>query len=314
MAKTEILVLQNTNTLSLAAAVDPLRAANRHSRRHAFDWRFATPDARDVVLTSGLTVPAAPVHRVTDCDVLIIVAGFDLQSQATPRLMASLRRLNRSGTRILAIDGGPWIAAKSGILNGHRATTHWEDLTAFSETFPEVHVVNARYVVSDRLWTSGGAAPALDMVLHLIATVHGAGLAQAVAASFIHTHHPDASEPQLRHPPAHRHTRITARAHHLMEAHLDQPLPLPDIAGRLGLSARTLQLHFRRTLGTTAKSHYLGLRLAEAQRLLLHTDTPLQDVALATGFPAVASLTRAYTKTYGTPPSSARTASITGSA
>ncbi|MEO0402523.1 MAG: GlxA family transcriptional regulator, partial [Pseudomonadota bacterium] len=78
MAKTAILVLQDTNTLSLAAAVDPLRAANRHAGQQVFDWQFVTPDAQDVTLTSGLSVLAAPIHRVGMCDVLIIVAGFGL--------------------------------------------------------------------------------------------------------------------------------------------------------------------------------------------------------------------------------------------
>ncbi|WP_299295634.1 helix-turn-helix domain-containing protein [uncultured Tateyamaria sp.] len=306
MTKTVILVLEHTNTLSLAAAVDPLRAANRHANKPVFDWSFATPGSQSVTLTSGLTVPAAPLHRVTACDVLIVVAGFELKAQATPQLMASLRRLAQSDTRVLAIDGGPWIAAKAGILDGCFATTHWEDLDSFATAFPEIDTMNARYVVSDLRWTSGGAAPALDMMLHLIQTLHGAPLANAVAASFIHTSHPAPSDPQLRHPTTKPHNRITARAHKLMEAHLDQPLPLTQIAASLDISPRMLQLNFKRALNTTPKSHYLSLRLAEARRLLTQTNIPIQDVALETGFAAVSSLSRACRKTYGNAPSTLR--------
>lgn len=306
MSKTVILALQQTNTLSLAAAVDPLRAANRHAGRTMFDWQFATPEARDVTLTCGLSIPCAPAHRVDACDLLIVVAGFDLRAQATPRLMASLTRLARPETTVLAIDGGPWIVAQSGLLNGHRATTHWEDLDNFAAAFAEVETVNARYVVSGQRWTSGGAAPALDMMLHLIRDRLGPALATQVAASFIHTTRPAPSDPQLRHPPAQTHSRVTARAQNLMEAHLEHPLPLGEIAARLGRSPRSLQLHFRRTLGITAKAHYLSLRLAEAHRLLLCSDMSLQDIALSAGFAGASGFSRAYTAQYGCAPSHAR--------
>ena len=280
MSKTVILVLQQTNTLSLAAAVDPLRAANRHAGGAQFDWQFATPDNRDVMLTCGLSIPAAPLHRVTGCVLLIVVAGFDLTVQATPHLMASLRRLAGPHTTVMAIDGGPWLVAQAGLLNGHRATTHWEDLDTFASAFDEVETLNARYVVSGQHWTSGGAAPALDMMLHLIQMRLGDTIARRVAAGFIHTTRPAPSDPQLRHPPKSGHSAITARAHHLMEAHLEQPLTLTTLATRLGRSPRSLQLHFQQTLGTTAKAHYLSLRLTEAHRLLTQSTANLQDIAL----------------------------------
>jgi transcriptional regulator GlxA family with amidase domain len=306
MAKTAILVLQQTNTLSLAAAVDPLRAANRHRPGSAFDWQFITPDSRDVTLTCGLTVPAAPIHRVNACDVLIVVAGFDLQAQSTPRLMSSLRRLARPGIPVIAIDGGPWVLANAGLLDGHQATTHWEDLETFANSFPDVDTINARYVVSRSRWTSGGAAPALDMMLHLIRERNGAALAAQVAASFIHTSQPAPSDPQMRHPPALPHSAVTARAQRVMEAHLDTPMPLPQIAKRLGISPRSLQQHFRAALGATAKAHYTRLRLMEARRLISDTDRALGDVALATGFPTAPSFSRAYRAHFGVAPNRTR--------
>jgi len=306
MTKTVILVLQDTNTLSLAAAVDPLRAANRQAGRRVFDWHFATPDHHDVALTCGLTVPAAPLHRVDACDLLIVVAGFDLQRQSTPALMASLRRLTKGTTQIAAIDGGPWLVANAGLLNGKDATTHWEDLDNFAANFPEVYAVNARYVAADACWTSGGAAPALDMMLHLIRVRHGHTLAQKVAAGFIHTSQPAPTDPQLRHPHTSRHTPLTLRAHHLMEAHLESPLAITEIAARLGKSARTLQQQFRYRLGTTVKTHYLTLRLAEANRLLTQSDLSLQNISLATGFPAQSSFSRAFKAQHGQSPKAAR--------
>ncbi|WP_420013391.1 GlxA family transcriptional regulator [Tateyamaria sp.] len=298
--------MDETNTLSLAAAVDPMRAANRQAGRMVFDWQFATPEGRDVSLTSGLTVPAAPLHRIDACDLLIVVAGFDLQGQSTPQLMAGLRRLAGKDTMIAAIDGGPWVVANAGLLDGQKATTHWEDLETFANNFPDVDTVNARYVAAYNRWTSGGAAPALDMMLHLISDRHSSSLARKVAASFIHNSRPAPTDPQLRHPHPNMRSTLTKRAHQLMEAHLDQPLPIHQIARQLGQGTRTLQTHFQTEFGTTAKAHYLTLRLSEAHRLLIQTDMSLHMISLATGFGAQSSFSRAYKAHFGQSPKVAR--------
>ncbi|WP_299553314.1 helix-turn-helix domain-containing protein [uncultured Tateyamaria sp.] len=306
MTKTVVLALQNTNTLSLAAAVDPLRAANRQSEKTLYDWSFATPANEDVHLTSGLMVPAAPLQRITPCDLLILVAGFDVLAQATPSLLSSIRRLTTPATVLMTIDGGAWLAAKAGLLDGHTATTHWEDLAEFTASFPDVTLQNARFVTSGNRWTSSGAAPTLDMMLQLIEVQHGTSLSARVAAGFIHTRAPSATDPQIRHPDIRQHSALTRRAHAMMENALDVPLPIPAIAKQLGLSTRSLQLHFRQVLGVNPKTHYLTLRLAEAHRLIKHTDAPLHSIALMTGFGSQSSLARAHTNMYGKSPRKTR--------
>ena len=268
------------------------------------------------MLTCGLSIPAAPLHRVTGCVLLIVVAGFDLSTvQATPHQRGAdgqkkwLRRLAGPHDDCDGDRRRPMACGAGGhtLLNGgHRATTHWEDLDTFASAFDEVETLNARYVVSGQHWTSGGAAPALDMMLHLIQMRLGDTIARRVAAGFIHTTRPAPSDPQLRHPPKSGHSAITARAHHLMEAHLEQPLTLTTLATRLGRSPRSLQLHFQQTLGTTAKAHYLSLRLTEAHRLLTQSTANLQDIALSTGFNTTSSLSRAYKQHFGHAPSKAR--------
>ncbi|MDW4496631.1 helix-turn-helix domain-containing protein [Sulfitobacter sp. D35] len=297
--RTVVLVLEQTNTLSFAAAVDPMRAANRQAGRALFDWRFATPGASDVSLTSGLVVPGAALQRIVACDLLLVVAGFDLEAQTTPALCASLRRLARPETLVAGIDGGPWVLARAGILDQHDATTHWEDLETFATTFPEVRVRNARFVTSGQRMTSGGAAPAIEMMLDLIDRRFGARLAARVAGSFIYDGDARPARPQSRAGSRLRHSPLTARAQEVMEARLEDPLSLAALAQRLGVSPRALQMQFRSRLGCTPRAHYLSLRLAEADRLVTQTATPLQDIALRTGFASQSSFARAYGRRFG---------------
>ncbi|WP_300029040.1 helix-turn-helix domain-containing protein [uncultured Roseobacter sp.] len=295
-----VLVLNEANTLSLAAAVDPLRAANRQAGRLLYDWRFLTPGDAPVHLTSGLSIAARPLDLEKTVDFLIVVAGFDLEAQATPLLSAQLRRLAGRAERVAGIDGGPWILAQAGLLNGARATTHWEDLEQFARRFPEVVAGNARFVASGKWLTSGGAAPAIEMMLHVIATDHSPALSARVAGSFIYDAGPAPARPQQRAGLPAGVSAVTARVHALMEAQIEEPLPLPRIARHAGLSLRALQMRFRRELQTTPQAHYLSLRLGEAERLVRDTEMPVQDIALATGFASQAAFARAFAVRFGT--------------
>ncbi len=297
--KTAVLVLDDCNTLSFASAVDPMRAANRLADRPAFDWEYVTATPEPATLTSALQVPGIPLARLDRCDLMIVIAGFNLVRHATPSLLAGLRRIANTGATMAGIDGGPWLLAEAGLLDGHAATTHWEDLETFATRFPEVDVRPDRFTVSGNRLTSGGAIPAVEMMLHIIAARHGAGFAARVSGLFLYEGAPEPGRPQSRTGAPHRHSALTARTNAIMQAALDDPLPLAEIAKALGTSPRTLQQQFRLRLNTTPQDHYLQLRLAEARRLVTDTDMALMDVALATGFTSQSSFARAFRTAHG---------------
>ncbi len=294
-----VLVLDDSNTLSFAAAVDPLRAANRMAGRKLFAWQFVTADGTPARLTSGIDVPGTALRRLDRCDLLIVIAGFRLADHATPALRASLRRIAATGATLAGIDGGPWLLAEAGVLDGYRATTHWEDLESFASRFPAVTPLRDRFHIDRGRMTCGGAAPAIDMMMQLIARRCGAALAARVAGAFILDTISGSDRAQLRSGGSPAHSPLTARAHALMEQTLDEPLPLPELARRAGSSPRALQAQFRARLSTTPQAHYLALRLAEAHRRVTDTDQPVLDIALATGFSSDASFSRAFRAAFG---------------
>lgn len=297
--RTAVLVLSDCNTLSFAAAVDPMRAANRLAGRGLFDWQFVTATGAPAQLTSRVEVPGLALARLERCDLLIVVAGFRLDRHDTPSLRASLRRIAAQGTTIAGIDGGPWLMAAAGILDEYRATTHWEDLDNMSISFPGVTVLRDRYHIDGPRMTSGGAMPAIDMMLHLIEARHGAPLAARVAGAFIHDAGTNPARAQRRGGPRPAHNRITARASALMEQSLDAPLTIAEIARSIGTGKRSLELQFRKVLNTTPQGHYLDLRLSEALRLVTDTDLALLDIAMATGFNSQSSFARAFRAKHG---------------
>ncbi len=296
-----VLVMEACNTLSLAAVLDPMRAANRRAGKTHFHWTLLTPNAAPVTLTTGLPVAGTALDRAPDLDALFVVAGFELDEQCTPALLTRLRSLSvRIGT-LGGVDGGSWILARAGLLDSQTATTHWEDLENLAARFPKINCVRDRYVISGRMVTTGGASPSLDMMLHLIRARHGETLALRVASAFIYDPVHAGDAPQSLASTARLRSRNpkVAQAIRIMEQSLEEPLRIAEIAARAGLTARHLETRFRAALGTTPGAFFLSLRLGEARRLALDSSLPVQQVALATGFNSQAAFARAFKQAHG---------------
>lgn len=302
-----ILVLPQASILEVASVLDPMRSANRHLGTEAYRWRITSPDGAPVPLTCGIELPSSgPLSAAEGADALVVIAGFRQSEMATQPLIRDLSRLSPRFAAMGGIDAGAWVLARAGLLNGHKATVHWEDLEDLASAHPQVDVVPDRFVIDRNRFTAGGAAPAADLMLHLIRSRHGPATALQVAASFITTAR-EGSEPQVQ--PARTDPRLDPRVAQTvarMEATLDAPEPIATLAARVGLSPRRLEMLFRANLGLTPAAYALDLRLAAARRMIVDTRHPLAEVALRTGFSAPSTLARAFRQRFGVAPSSLR--------
>jgi transcriptional regulator GlxA family with amidase domain len=182
----DLLITPDANLLSVAATLDPLRAANRIAGRALYSWRLVSPDGAPPPLGAGVAPPVAGAFDPAVAhDALVVVSSFEVERHATPALLAGLRAAARRRRAVGGVEAGSWLMAKAGLLEGRRATTHWEDFEAFALRHPEVDVRPDRYVIDGPRFTAGGAAPALDMMLALIRARQGAALALDVASVFI---------------------------------------------------------------------------------------------------------------------------------
>lgn len=306
-----LLLLPESSMMSLASTLDPMRAANRVARRPLFTWRIVTPDGAPAALTCG--VPVAAAGRLGgDCegDALIVVAGFNQERHAGRAVLTELRAARRRFRALGGVEAGSWLLARAGLLDGHAATTHWEDLEDFAARFPEVTVRPDRFVVDGRIFTSGGASPTFDLMLHLIRSRFGYPLALEVASVFIYdqAHAATDAQPLVSLGRLAGYEPRVAAAIRLMEQRLDSPLTTEAIARRLDISVRTLELLFRQALGIGPGTYYLRLRLQAARRLLLDTRLPMQAVAVRCGFGSLSAFSRIFRRHFAVSPSGYRRA------
>lgn len=302
-----VLVAPHCSILAVASVLDPMRAANRHLGWEGFRWRVVTPEGRPVPLTCGIGLPSSgPLAAADGAEALIAVVGYHAAEVATRPLLTELARIGPQMRLVAGIDAGPWVLARAGLLQGHRATVHWEDLEDFAAAFPGVEVVPDRFVIDGARATAGGAAPAHDLMVHLIACRHGAALAREVTGTFMtETRAGDEPQTAARRPGRRLDARVAAAVAR-MEARLDAPEPAARTARAVGLSPRRLETLFAGALGMTPGAYALSLRLQAARRLIADTRHPLAEVALRTGFSSAATLSRAYRRRFGQPPSALR--------
>lgn len=300
-----ILVLPLFSNLTLAAVMEPLRAANRMAGHDLFAWTILTEDGGPIASSSGLRIiPDAAIGSACDFDMLFVVASYE--ADASPRVRRFLR--SAAGLLIGGMESAAYVLARAGVLDGYRATTHWEDLGDFAERFPAIDVVPDRFVLDRRRVTSGGALPTLDLMLDLLRRDHGLSLALAVSSTFIY------EQEHAGHDPQHMvaagrldwQDPVLVRAIRAMEAHVEAPLPIARVAALAGVGTRELLRRFTERLGTNPKTYYAGLRLMLGRRLLEHTDRPMADIAAGCGFASGSAFARAFRARYRINPAAFR--------
>ncbi len=302
------LLLPNFSMIALYSALEPLRVANRFAGE-LFAWRFASPDGDAVTASNGIPVSvSAALPAIARPNLVMVCSSYDHQYAISANLCSGLRRLDAAGAWLGGLDTGSIVLAEAGVLDGRRATCHWETLGAMREDYPRVSVSDALYEIDGpRMTSSGGTAP-LDMMLTWIGSLHGRELATRVADTLVHARHADAPGG----------TRIPARTRYgvdddallaaisAMENHLEDTLRLEDVADAAGVSPRQLERRFKRLLGMPPMRFYLSLRLERAEHLLMYSRLSVRDAGLASGFASIAQFSRAYRTRYGLSPSQHR--------
>ena len=302
------LVLPGSSLMSVASAVDPLRAANRIEEREIFRWRIATPDGAPVATSCGMEISGERLDPGRRSDIFAVVAGFGAAALEGRMLLSHIRRASAAAAVTGGIKSGSWLLARAGLLQQSRATTHWEDFEDFAAAFPEIETVPDRYVVDGRMFTTGGASPTFDFMLQLIRLRHGMATALDVASVFIYeqAHAGADAQPLVSLGRLDGHDPRLASAVRMMEASIDAPMTVAAIARRNGVTTRTLEMLFMKTIGESPGAYFLRLRLNAARRLVRDSGTPLADIAARTGFSSAASFSRAFRKAFGTSPSGLR--------
>lgn len=283
--------------MAFAAAIEPLRVANRMSRRDLFSWRIASDTGAAVACSNGCVVSAdTGLEDLTRDTSIVVCAGLALREATSRPILTWLRKQSRRGVGIGGVCTGAHVLAKAGLLEGKRCTIHWENQAAFAEEFPETELSNLLFCIDEGIFTCAGGTASADMMLHLISEEYGSDLASLVADSMIHTQVRREQDEQRLSVPARigvRHPKLV-NIIQTMEQNTEEPISPSELAKGVAMSTRQLERLFRRYLNRSPKRYYMELRLEKARNLLLQTDMSVINVALACGFTSPSHFSKCY--------------------
>lgn len=285
-----------------ANALEPLRAANTFLGASAYAWKIVTRDGAAVRSSAGMTVvPDGALDPTDRGSALILLPSYGYRALATDAFSRQLRASARRFDALIGLDGGAWLLATAGLLEGKRATIHHDEVQAFSETFPQVDVVRQRWVDDGDRLTASGAVTAFELMMHLIARRHGTALTLRISSLFSAR---DATSPGPLEPPGG--DRRIRRALAEMEANVETPLMLSDIAKRSGCTQRDLERRFAKAFGAPPRKVYQRIRLNTARNLVEDTSLSFSEVATRSGYDNAAAFSRAFRDTFGKSPRAVR--------
>ena len=302
-------LLPQFTMLCFSAAVEALRIANRMADAPLYDWVItgdANPDDAPVVTCSAgvsfrLDMPLAELNRD---DAIMICGGIDVGRHTTKRLLNWLRRESRRGLLVGGLCTAGYTLAKAGLLDGKRATIHWENQDSFAEEFDEVTLTKSVFVIDGSRMTTAGGTSSIDLMLKIIADDHGEELANAVADQLIYSSIRTDQDTQRLSVPTRigvRHPKLS-QVIQMMEQNIEEPISPSILASRVGMSTRQLERLFRRYLNRSPKRYYMELRLQKARNLLMQTDMSVINVALSCGFASPSHFSKCYRAHYSTTP------------
>jgi AraC family transcriptional regulator, carnitine catabolism transcriptional activator len=314
-----VILVPGFSHLGLTLVTEPLFVANWLLQRPFFRWTTLSADGLAVESSSGISLPVdQPLTPATPFDIALVVASFDPRNAATDtRVLQWLRRAARSGVRVGGVETGCEIVAAAGLLDGVETPVHWYNVEGARERMPQLLAARRLYNVEGRHLLSAGGTATLDLMLNLIAREAGSALAQEIAAHLLWDGPRLGMAAQVEHrpvraPPARRNDPALI-AHEVIEATLDEPLTVPEIATRAGCSPRHLQRLCLARYGKSLRDLREHLRMGAAHQRVQQTDLPLTEIAVACGFASLAAFSRSYRRRFGVSPSRDRHQSIDNS-
>ncbi|MFI5960845.1 GlxA family transcriptional regulator [Streptomyces asoensis] len=253
-----------------------------------------TVDGRPVHTNADFTIGAqhGPQVLATADTVVVAPVAPDRIPAQLPEAVAEALALIRPGTRIVSICTAAFVLAAAGLLDGRRATTHWQVADAFRRMYPRVDLdPDVLFVDDGRVLTSAGAASGVDVCLHLVRKDHGSELANKVARRCVVPPFRDGGQAQyIEQPVPESGAASTAATRAWALERLDEPLALADLAAHARMSPRTFARRFQGEVGLSPGRWLIQQRVVHARHLLEASDLSVDQIAGRVGFATGASL------------------------
>ncbi len=313
-----LLTYPGSQVLDITGPLQMFAGANDDLAEDAYRIRIAAADCRQAFETSaGIRLMPHLGFADIDDDMLartgtLIVAGGSPGLETALEaggIAAILRRAPGRTPRIASVCTGAFFLAAAGLLDGRRATTHWQSADRLAEKHPAVTVEpDAIFIRDGDIWTSAGVTAGIDLALAMIEADHGREIALSVARRHVVFRIRPGGQSQFsadlmgQAAPASGLDRLVEK----VSAAPDDTWSVERLAEAANLSVRTLSRRFRSSIGVSPAEFVERVRLDAARRAILETDTPFSIIAADSGFGSLRRMDRSFSRILGSSPSDFR--------
>ena len=252
--------------------------------------------------------PSAPLDALATMDTVIIPGHPTPDTGAPKEVLEILRTASRNGARMVSFCSGSIMLAEAGLLDGLRATTHWNYAERLIARFPEVLVEpDVLFVEDGGVFTAAGSAAALDLALHLVRLDHGEEAVNIVARRLVFAAHRNGDQRQFVDPPQLAdHAPSVAGVQEFVEANLHEELSVADLAQQASMSVTSFHRWFKLQTSSTPQQWVIKQRVARTRRLLETSTASIEVIAAQTGLGTATNLRQHFRRHVGTTPTAYR--------
>jgi transcriptional regulator GlxA family with amidase domain len=293
-------------------SLDVVGPAEVFASAGAYDVQVVAPDPDPFFMSNGMqVVPHSGMGDVRGrIDTLLIAGGVGTRRMATDqRVIEWTRAAAQRSRRGTAVCSGAFVLGAAGLLDGRRATTHWQWCDRLASLYPDVEVErDAIFVVDGPVYTSAGVTAGMDLALALVEEDLGPDVAREVAQQLVvFLRRPGGQSQfsaQIAAPPAERDSLRDVQTY--VAANVAADLSVPTLAARASMSPRNFARAYRRETGMTPAAYVESVRVEQARIALEGSDAQVESIARHCGFGTVETMRRAFHRRLGVGPAAYR--------
>jgi transcriptional regulator GlxA family with amidase domain len=286
-------------------------AARAEGRTGGYQPVLVSKEGGPVTAESGLVLMTSPLTDApTRVDTLVVAGGSGVDAACLDaELVTWVAAVARRSRRVATVCSGAQLAARAGLLDGRRVTTHWGRGRQLAEQFPSVEVdVDPIYLRDGKYWSSAGVTAGIDLALALVEDDLGTRVAQTVARWMVMFLHRPGGQTQFATPVwVPRAERSAVRAvQQLIESSPAGDHRVPVLAASAAMSTRHFARVFHDEVGETPARFVERVRLQAARHELEQTGDTLDVVAARCGFGSAETMRRVFQRHLGVAPDAYR--------
>lgn len=179
--KVAVLTYNSVELVDMNGPIDTFVKANRYNGGRYDVYTVAS--TMEPVASEKNVVTITPQYDITNCPEphLIVIPGI-INNEVDDAVVDWIREMGLKGKQIMSVCIGLYTLARTGLLSGKRATTHYLAINDVHQQYPDIELEkNVRFVQDGQFITTGGITSGIDGALHIVELYDGDAIAQQTA-------------------------------------------------------------------------------------------------------------------------------------